>query len=193
MRAASPAAVPGGAVLLKQPASAAPGSGENRERLFDWINFTILIVALGYFLRKPVAAFFHERSEAIREGLEEGRKALEAARAQLDAVEEKMRTLQEQIAAFKAEAARETEAEFERLKIATEKDTGRILQSAQSAIESAVQAAKTELTAHAMRQAADMAEKMIRERLDEGGRARMVRRFLDGIHLHHEGGSRPQA
>ncbi len=190
LRAASPAVALGGAVLLQQ---SAPAGAESRERLFDWINFTILIVALGYVLRKPAAAFFRQRSETIHEGLEEGRKALEAARAQLEAVEEKMWHLEEQIAAFKAEAASETEAERERLKIAAGKDAERILRSAQSTIESAVQAAKAELTAHAMRQAADMAETMIRERLDEEGRARLVKRFLDGIHLHREGSSQPQA
>jgi len=190
LRAASHGAVSGGAVLVQQPAAA---GAESRERLFDWINFTILIVALGYVLRKPAAAFFRQRSEAIREGLEEGRKALEAARAQLEAVEEKMRHLEEQIAAFKAEAARETAAERERLKIAAAKDAERILRSAQSTVESAVQAAKEELTAHAMRQAADMAETMIRERLDEEGRAHLVKSFLDGIHLPRKESSQPQA
>lgn len=177
-------------MLLQQ---STPAGAENHEQLFDWINFTILIVGLGYVLRKPAAAFFRQRSEAIRQGLEEGRKALEAARAQLEAVEEKMLRLEEQIAEYKAEAARETQAERERLKIAAGKDAERILRSAGSTIENAVQAAKAELTAHAMRQAADIAERMIREQLDDNSRARLVRRFLDGIHLYHEGSSRPQA
>ncbi|MGH9358585.1 MAG: hypothetical protein ACRD4Q_04095 [Candidatus Acidiferrales bacterium] len=182
--AASPAPFLSGVVLLQQVRTG------NGEQLFDWINLAILIAVLVYVLRKPAAAFFRQRSDGIREGLEEGRKALEAARAQLEAVEEKMRGLEQEIAALKDEAARETEAERERLKIAAEKDTERILSSAQSAIESAVRAAKAELTAHAMRQAADVAERMIGERLDEAGRASLMRRFLDGIR--HDG-SAPRA
>ena len=45
----------------------------------------ILVGALAYLLKAPLAGFFAQRSAAIRTGLEEGRKALEASQAQLKA------------------------------------------------------------------------------------------------------------
>ncbi len=177
--AATPEPLSAGAVLLQQ---VRPGGAGTGDQLFDWINLVILIVVLVYLLRKPVAAFFQSRSENIHRGLEEGRKALEAARIQLEAVEARMRDLEQEIAKLKEEAARETELERERLKLAAEKDTERILSSAQSTIENAVRAARIELTAHAMRQAADAAERMVSERLDDSGRTRLVKQFLDAIH-----------
>ncbi|MGH9355084.1 MAG: hypothetical protein ACRD10_03055 [Terriglobia bacterium] len=192
LQAASPATSAGAAASVRQTTQAAPGA-ESHEKLFDWINFTILIVVLVYVLRKPAAAFFHDRSAAVRQGLEEGRKALESARTRLEAVEEKMRGLEAEIAALQAQAAKEMVAERERLKIAARKDSERILQSAASTIQHAVDATKAELTAHAMRQAADMAEKVIRERLDENGRARLVKQFLDGVRVVNDGSSQPPA
>ncbi len=174
------------------PASAALLAGQvpGHEALFDWINLSLLIAALVYLLHKPLGGFFRERSAGIRKALEEGRSALERAHAQLAAMEEKTRGLEAQIVALKAEAARQTEAERERLSRATEQDAERILHVAQASIEIAVQAAKLELKAHAVREATDMAEKMVRERLDEAARARLVRRFLDGLHRSE---SRPPA
>lgn len=166
------------ALLAEQPAATEPSS---HERLFDWINFILLVVVLVYVLRKPLAQFFANRSSALERDLEEGRKALEAARAQLAEAEEKMRRLGEDIAAYKAAAVREQEAERERLHRAAEGEAQRMLASARAMIESATQAARLELRNAAASEAVALAERMIRERLDDAARARLVSHFLQGI------------
>ena len=137
--------------------------------------------ALGFVLRKPLAGFFAERSASIRKGLEEGRKALEVSQAQLKTVEEKLQHLEEEIAAFKASAAREMEAERQRLKLAAAEEAEKILQSARAQTEVAVRAAKLELKSYAAEQAVELAEEIIRRRLDEAGRKKLVSDFLTEV------------
>jgi F-type H+-transporting ATPase subunit b len=149
--------------------------------LFKVINFVLLVGGLGYVLRKPAADFFRSRSASIQKGLEEGRKALEASQAQLQAVEEKLRHLEEEIAAFRASAAREIEAERQRLQQATAAEAARILESATAQMDTAVRGAKLELKNYAARQAVTLAEGLIRESLDEAGRRRLVSQFAANL------------
>jgi F-type H+-transporting ATPase subunit b len=149
--------------------------------LFDLINLIILIAVLAYVLRKPLRQFFSQRSEDIRKSLEEGRKALAEAQEQLAAAEEKLCRLEQDIAALKETAAKDMQAERERMRRAAEAETERILASARSMIHSATQAAKSELKHYAARRATEIAEKLIRERLNEQEQARLVNRFLQDI------------
>jgi len=156
----------------------AEGKGEGRELLYKFINLSLLIGALVYVLRKPLADFFAQRSASIRKGLEEGRKALEASQAQLKTVEEKLRHLEEEIAAFKTAAGREMEAERQRWHLAAAEEAEKILQSARAQTETAVRAARLELKGYAAAQAVELAEEIIRRRLDEAGRRKLVSDFL---------------
>jgi len=152
-----------------------------RELLYKFINLALLVGTLGFVLRKPLAGFFAGRSASIRKGLEEGRKALEASQAQLKAVEEKLQHLEEEIAAFRASAGREMEAERQRLKLAAAEEAEKILQSARAQTEVAVRAAKLELKSYAAEQAVELAEEIIRRRLDEAGRKKLVSDFLTEV------------
>jgi F-type H+-transporting ATPase subunit b len=144
---------------------AAPGTPEQEEGeagghelFYKFINFALLVGGLGYVLRKPLAAFFSARSASIQKSLEEGRKALEASQAQLQAVEERLRHLEAEIAAFKAAASQEMEAEGQRLRQAAAEEAEKILESARAQMETAVRAAKLELKAYAAQQAVDLAK-----------------------------------
>ena len=105
------------------------------ELIYKTINFAILVGGLGYVLRKPLAEFFSSRSASIQKSLEEGRKALEASQAQLKSVEEKLRGLEAEIAAFKASAVREMEAERQRMQQGSVEEAARILESARAQTE----------------------------------------------------------
>ncbi len=154
------------------------GKEENRELIFKVINFLLLAGGLTYLLRKPLSEFFTQRSASIRKSLDEGRKALEASQAQLSVVEEKLRRLGEEIETFKASARREMELEGERLREAAAEESKKILESARVQVETAIKAAKLELKTSAAQDALKLAEQIIRERLDDSARRRLVSRFL---------------
>jgi F-type H+-transporting ATPase subunit b len=147
------------------------------ELLYRIINFVILAGGLGYVLRKPLAEFFTFRSASIQKSLDEGRKALETSRTQLRTVEEKLQHLGEEIAAFKASAESEMEAERQRLRQAAAEEAARILESARAQMEMALRGAKLELKNFAAQQSVELAADLIRARLDEPTRQRLVRQF----------------
>ncbi len=163
------------------PEGAEQGQGEGREAIYHWINFLLLAGALVYLARKPLAEFFTQRSASVRKALDEGRKALESSQAQLGAVEAKLRHLEEEIAAFKASAARDMERERQRLREAAAAEAEKIRESARVQMELALRSAKLELRIQAAQQAVELAEEMIRQRLDDVGRSRLVSRFITGL------------
>jgi F-type H+-transporting ATPase subunit b len=171
----------GGLAYAPAPESEEEGKKEGRELIYKIINVSILVGALAFLLRKPVADFFGQRSASIRTGLEEGRKALEASQAQLKAAEEKLKHLEEEIADFKASAAREMEAESQRLKVAAAEAAEKIIQSARAQTDVAVRAAKLELKMYTAQQAVNLAEEIIRQRLDDAGRKKLVGDFLADV------------
>jgi F-type H+-transporting ATPase subunit b len=161
-----------------EPAAKEKNSEPPHEMLYKTINFLILVGGLAYVLRKPMAEFFNLRSASIQKGLDEGRKALEASQAQLQAVEEKLRGLEAEIAAFKDSALRDMEAERQRWKQSSAEEAARILESARAQMDTALRAAKLDLKNYAARQSVSLAEELIRTRLDDSDRRRLVTQFV---------------
>ena len=176
---------------LSSPVVARAQSAENgaakeapeppHELLYKTINFIILVGVLGYLLKNPLAGFLASRSATIQKDLEEGRKALAASQAQLKIVEEKLKGLEAEIAAFKASALREMEAERQRLRQAGEEEAARILESARNQTTLAVRTAKLELKRYAAQKSVSLAEEMIRTRLDDPARKQLVAQFAATI------------
>ncbi len=163
------------------PEEAKEGKAEKNELLFKIINSVILVAALAFILRKPLAEFFTQRTASIRRSLEEGRKALEASQTQLRAIEEKLARLEEEIRALKVSAVQEMAAERERLRRATAEVAEKILEFARAQLETATRAAKLELKAYAAQEALKLAEDLIRERLDPASQKQLVSRFVGGL------------
>jgi F-type H+-transporting ATPase subunit b len=181
VRAAAPPTALIWAAGPEQPESGNQAAEERHELYFKIINFALLVAALGYFARKPMAEFFSQRSEGIRKALGEGKSALEKSQAQFSAVEEKLSRLEQEIAAFKAAAEKEMEAERKRLAEGAGHEAEKILETARVRMDSAVRAARLELKAFTAQRALELAEQMIHERLDEAGGARLVGQFIAGL------------
>ena len=168
------------ATIFLPPAEgeAEESNSETKELIYKTINFIILVGGLAYILRKPLAGFFAQRTADIKGSLEEGRKALEASQARLTAIEEKLRHLEEEIAAFKISAAREMGAERLRMQQAAAAESEKMLESARSRMETTTRAAKLELRFFIAAEALKQAEQMIRGRLDDATRSRLVSQFV---------------
>ena len=167
-----------GVAWAKASEGAEEGVPRKHEELYKVINFVLLVGGLAYLLRKPVAEFLVQRSASIRKSLEEGRQALAASEVQLKAVEEKLGRLQDEIAAFRASAAREMEEERRHLQEMAAAEAEKMLRAGRAEMETATRAALLELRLYAAEQAVEMAEQMIRERLDDAGRQRLFSQFL---------------
>ena len=154
---------------------------EKRELIYKIINFVILAGALGFVLRKPMAEFFSGRSASIRKALDEGTAALKGSQAKLDAVEAKLNQLAAEISAFRALAEKEMQAEHQRMAEETAREAEKILETARMRIDTATRGAKLELQSFTAQRAMELAEQMIRQRLDEPSRQRLVSQFVETL------------
>ena len=170
------------AAALQSPGKNGEGEGESpHELLYKIINFLILVGALGYLLRKPLMDFFRQRALTITESLRQGRHALSVAQDRLSGIEVKLANLDAEIRTFKDSAGREMELELQRLRQAAKEESERTLAFARAQIDVAARAAMLELKRYLAHQAVGQAEGLIRQRLDDQGRRRLVRRFVEGL------------
>lgn len=185
LQAAPRRPLPGGPAASEPRVSAlieaAPAPSESRELLLTWVNFLILAAGLVYLLRRPAADFFADRLDTIHEGLEQGREALRASDAKLAEVEQKIGSLQKEIAEFRSHAERDMKAEAARITEAAEREAERILEFAQTQISAAARAAQADLRRHAAGGAVQLAEELIRQRMDEPARRALVSRFVTDL------------
>jgi len=156
-------------------------SSSSHELLWETINFILLAGFLVYLYRKRGRAFFNERSESIQKSLEEGRQALEKSQAKLAEAEKKLAGLQEEIKELRKQAESEIESEQEKMRRATDDEARRIEDFAHARIQAAINAAKLELRDYAVEQALKQARGMIRQRMDETNRERLVSFFLTDL------------
>jgi F-type H+-transporting ATPase subunit b len=111
--------------------------------IFQFINFAIIVLAIGIPLVRTFPRIVRKRSETIRHNIESARKVTEDANLRLSAVEAKLASLDEEIAKFRTEVEQEIGQDEVRIKATLVEESARIVSAAEQEI---VQAA-----AHAQR------------------------------------------
>jgi F0F1-type ATP synthase membrane subunit b/b' len=96
-------------------------------------------------------------------------------------VEEKLQGLEAEIASFKASAVLEMEAERHRMEQSSVEEGARILESARAQTNVAVRAAMLDLKRYTAQKSVTLAEELIRTRLDDSGRKRLITQFVATI------------
>jgi len=128
---------------------------EPAAKLFEFINFLVLAVALLWGLAKALPKTFAARSTGIQKNIVEARTATESANLRLAAVEERLSRLDTEIAAIRAQAEEDAKTDEQRIKAAAEEDKLKVIAAAEQEIAAA--------TAHAQRQIRQFAAEMVIE------------------------------
>lgn len=170
-------------LFLALPLAAAeqPGAGEKDMTAWLWANFIILVLALGWLIRKQGGPFLAARAEAIRQGITEAdEKKAEAARrvAEVDA---KLATLGPQIDKLKAEMRAEQSREIEQVRACNAAEIERIHDQARLDVDTAYKAARLELERHAGKLALDLAQSKIRARMNPDAQRKLTRDFVSSL------------
>src|SRR5690606_807890 len=115
------------------------------------LNFGILVGALVYFLRSPIANYLASRSTQIRQDLVTASEMRAAATAQLAEIEKKMQALPAELEALRRQGAEDVKAEQARIAQAAADERARLLEQTQREIDMRLRIARRELTEHAAR------------------------------------------
>jgi F-type H+-transporting ATPase subunit b len=129
--------------------------------LFDFINFSIIVLAIGVPLLRFLPKFLRARGEKVRTDIESARKVTEDANARLSAVEAKLSKLDEEIAKFRAEVEAEIGQDEARIKASLQEESARIVASVEQEIGVAAAQAKRGLRHFAADLAIEQAAKQL--------------------------------
>jgi F-type H+-transporting ATPase subunit b len=128
---------------------------------FEWLNFLVLAIALGFVVTKTVPKAFRDRTTTIQKSLVDARTATEQAQVRLHGVEERLSKLDGQIAALKVQAEKDAAVEEQKMRAAVEEEKVRILAAAEQEIASATLTAQRKLQKYAAELAIEQAARKL--------------------------------
>jgi F-type H+-transporting ATPase subunit b len=147
------------------------------------LNFFTIVAMVVLLLRSKLPTLFRNRTQAVRQSLDEARKASAEAQQRLSAAESRLCKLPAEIAEMQSAADQESKAGEERIRVAAGGEKRRIVEAAEQEIAAAVSLAKRDFKAYAAELAVTLAvnsievnastdEALLRSFVDQLGRNR---------------------
>ncbi len=130
-------------------------------RIFEGINFGIIVLAIGFFLFRWLPKTLRSRAEKVRTGIESARKVSEDAYARLSAIEAKLSGLDGEIEQIRAQVETESREDEARIKSTIKEESTRIVASAAQEMEATVAQARRSLRHFAADLAIEQAAKQL--------------------------------
>ena len=134
---------------------------ETTAKVFEGINFVIIILAIVIPIVRIVPRMLRERSTTLNQDIQTARQATADANARLSAVEAKLAGLDAEIQKFRAEVEQESREDEKRIKATIEEESARIVASAEQEITMAAVQARRGLRHFAADLAIAQAEKQL--------------------------------
>jgi F-type H+-transporting ATPase subunit b len=169
--------------MLSAGTSWASGGGESDNMALVWqgVNLVLLIAVLTYFARKPVMQFFGERRERITNDLDSAAELLRQAELRNSEISRKLVDLGSQVEEIQEATRRRADEECERIIAEAHRSAERIRSDAHGAIEQELARAQRELRREAANLAIEVAAEMLREKISDSDRERLVDEFITRV------------
>jgi len=129
--------------------------------IFAGINFSIIVLAIGFFLFRWLPKTLRSRAEKVSTGIESARKMTEDAYARLSAIEAKLSGLDGEIEQIRAQVEVESREDEARIKSTIKEESARIVASAAQEMEATVAQARRSLRHFAADLAIEQAAKQL--------------------------------
>lgn len=146
--------------------------------LWRVINTVALIGLLVYFVKKPLVTFFQERKSSIVRELEEAKLKRDEAISLIEDYKTKMAGMELELAKMSAELKKAAESDSQKLVANSEKLAAAMVESAKMTAEQEVRKARILLKNEAVELAMSMAEALIKEKINDQDRKRIVDDYL---------------
>ena len=149
--------------------------------LWHGINLLIVLGVIGYFARTPLRAFLAERRQKIEEGIEAARAELADAERRLAECRERVASIDRTLEAIRSEVRGQAEREGERLLAEARASAERIGRDAAAAVEQELRRAREQLRGEAAELSVRLAGDLLRGRLTDADRTRLVDDFVERV------------
>ena len=172
-------------VLGAAPAFAAGGDEHGgshaRDLIWQAVNLLILLVVLFVAGRKPIKSFFANRREQIGSELDSAATLLSEAESRYAEWQRKLIDLDSDLEQIKSEALRRAEDDRDAILADAQAAAERIHRDAVAAVEQELRRAQAELRDEAAVLATEIAERILRERLEDSDRDRLLDEFITRV------------
>jgi F-type H+-transporting ATPase subunit b len=146
--------------------------------LWRVVNTIALLALLIYFIKKPLVSFFTERKAKIERDLAEAVELRQKAEELIKEYQTKLAGMEQELEKMRGELQKAAEGESLKVISNAEKMATAIVESAKIAAEQEVRKAKITLKDEAVTMAVEMAESLIREKISDDDRKRIVEDYL---------------
>ena len=145
------------------------------------MNFAVLMIALFFIVRKPVAEFFSSRVKAIKDELADLEQKKAVAKKSLAEYAEKMASLDQESEKIMETYVKQGEVAKQRILAEAEAQAGKLEESAKRNIEQEFKAAKLKLQQEIAEKALEQAETLVKELINSDDQDRLVDEYLDKV------------
>ncbi|MFK5954446.1 MAG: ATP synthase F0 subunit B [Desulfobacterium sp.] len=145
------------------------------------MNFAVLMLALFFIARKPVAEFFSSRVKAIKDELADLEQKKTAAEKSLAEYAEKMASLDQESEKILETYVKQGEVAKQRILAEAEAQAAKLEESAKRNIEQEFKAAKLKLQQEIAEKALEQAETLVKELINSDDQDRLVDEYLDKV------------
>jgi F0F1-type ATP synthase membrane subunit b/b' len=171
-----------GAEPVEHGAEEAHGSEHAvRDTIARLFNFAILIGALSYFLKTPLAGYLAGRSAQIRQDLVTAAELRKTATAQLEQIQQKLDALPAELVSLKARGEEDVRAEKVRMAQAAAAERERLIGQTRREIDMRLRLARRELTEYAAQLAVSVAQERITRSITPEDQLRLVDRYASQL------------
>lgn len=141
-------------------------------------NMALFIGVLVWLAKGPVKKAFSERSEAIRRASDEARERRVKADQMAADIQARLAAIETEVKAIHERAQTEGERQKRELIAAAEAESQKILAAARNEVDNRLKHARTELTEYAGELAAQRAEQILREQINEQDQKKLFQESL---------------
>jgi F-type H+-transporting ATPase subunit b len=167
---------------LSAVAFASSGGGEHGEGgshimpyVWQAVNFGILVALLVFVIKKAdIAGLLRARTEGIQKSVDDAREAKELAQKALAEVQERLKSKDKEIEEIINASMRSGEKERDRLIEEGQRLSQVLLEQTKTNIEFELKEAREAIKAEAVQLAMEIAEKKIKDKLDEGQQKKLL-------------------
>lgn len=145
---------------------------------FALLNFVVFLLILNRLAGKSLREFIANRHGEVRKALDRARTLEQKAQEQLSEYERRTQAVEAEVGEMLATLRKQSEAERERIIAQAETEAGKLLKDAETQVKVAIEAAKRELEKQAGLLAVDMAERLIRQQINDADQRALTERFV---------------
>ena len=145
------------------------------------VSFAIYVGIIIFIMSKKLPEFLTQRSELIRQAIDEASEAKKEAEANARKYEERMAKLDEELKQMREDFSTQGQTEFERIEQSAESAAQKMQKDTEATIDAELQKALAQLQTETAKLSYDLAKEQLEKSLNASDQARLEETFLEDL------------